>query len=175
MQRTAITVNYLQMLCLLVVLFFFLRRVALIAGVLLSLKSLLWLLGYCFLRRVCFVCWGACLFVFFEELLCMLCYLLLASSKVYFACGVAWLVERWSLVSCFSIFYKYTKYIWITFQDSILQALVAGIFSLWAPVRTWVCCGATVLRCCQCNWGPSLTRGNCIGLQCGSATNTRIQ
>ena len=38
----------------------------------------------------------------------MLCYLLLASSKVYFtcgglACGVAWLVERWSFVSCFSV------------------------------------------------------------------------
>ena len=48
-------------------------------------------------------------------------------------------------------------------------------FSLGAPVWTWVCCGATVLRCCQCNWGPSLTRGNCIGLQCGSATNTRVQ
>ena len=29
---------------------------------------------------------------FFEELLGMLCYLLLASSKVYFVCGVAWLV-----------------------------------------------------------------------------------
>ena len=78
MQRTAITVNYLQMLCLLVVLFFFLQRVALIVVVLLSSKSLLWLLGYCFLRRVYFVCWGACLLAFFKELLCMLCYLLLA-------------------------------------------------------------------------------------------------
>ena len=59
MRRTAITVNYLQMLCLLVVLLLssksyfsrwgtaFLRRVALV-------------LGYCFLRRVYFVCWGAC-------------------------------------------------------------------------------------------------------------------
>ena len=58
--------------------FFFLRRVALVVGVLLSLKSLVCLLG--------------CLFAFFEELLGMLCYLLLASSKVYFVCGVAWLV-----------------------------------------------------------------------------------
>ena len=33
----------------------------------------------------------------------MLSYLLLASSKVYFTCGVAWLVERWSFVSCFSV------------------------------------------------------------------------
>ena len=33
-----------------------------------------------------------CLLAFFEELLCMLCYLLLASSKVCFTCGVAWLV-----------------------------------------------------------------------------------
>ena len=63
MQRTAITVNYLQMLCLLVVL-------------LLSSKS-------------CFSRWST---AFFEELLYMLCYLLLASSKVYFVCGVAWLV-----------------------------------------------------------------------------------
>ena len=67
MRRTAITVNYLQMLCLLVVLLLssksyfsrwgtaFLRRVALVAEVLLSLKSLLCLLGCllaCFLRRV---------------------------------------------------------------------------------------------------------------------------
>ena len=59
--------------------FFFLRRVALVAGVLLSSKSLLYSLGYCLLA-------------FFEELLCMLCYLLLASLKVYFTCGVAWLV-----------------------------------------------------------------------------------
>ena len=44
--------------------FFFLRRVALIVGVLLSSKSLLWLLGYCFLRRVYFGCWGT---AFFEE------------------------------------------------------------------------------------------------------------
>ena len=58
--------------------FFFLRRVALVVGVLLSLKSLLCLLG--------------CLLAFFEELLYMLCYPLLASSKVYFTCGVAWLV-----------------------------------------------------------------------------------
>ena len=67
--------------------FFFLRRVALVIGVLLSSKSLLCLLG--------------CLFAFFEELLYMPCYLLLASLKIYFTCGVAWLVERWSFVSCF--------------------------------------------------------------------------
>ena len=58
--------------------FFFLRRVVLVVGVLLSSKSLLCLLG--------------CLFAFFEELLYMPCYLLLASSRVYFTCGVAWLV-----------------------------------------------------------------------------------
>ena len=56
--------------------FYFLQRVALVVGVLLSSKSLLCLLG--------------CLLTFFEELLYMLCYLLLASSKVYFTCGVAW-------------------------------------------------------------------------------------
>ena len=55
--------------------FFFLRRVVLVIGVLLSSKSLVCLLG--------------CLFAFFEELLYMLCYLLLASSKVYFVCGIA--------------------------------------------------------------------------------------
>ena len=59
--------------------FFFLRRVVLVIGVLLSSKSLLCL-------------WGACLLAFFKELLYMLCYLLLASLKVYFTCGVAWLV-----------------------------------------------------------------------------------
>ena len=58
--------------------FFFLRRVALVVGVLLSLKSLL--------------CLSGCLLAFFEELLYMLCYLLLASLKVYFVCGVTWLV-----------------------------------------------------------------------------------
>ena len=44
-----------------------------------------------------------CLLAFFEELLYMLRYLLLASSKVYFTCGVDWLVERWFFVSCFSV------------------------------------------------------------------------
>ena len=56
MRRTAITVCYLQMLCLLVVL-------------LLSSKSR-------------FSCWGACLLS--SKSCFMLCYLLLASSKVYF-------------------------------------------------------------------------------------------
>ena len=77
----------------------FLQRVALVVGVLLSSKS-------------CFSCWGtaffkeftlfggvlACLLSFFEELLCMLCYLLLASSKVFFTCGVAWLVRLLGLL-----------------------------------------------------------------------------
>ena len=79
--------------------FLFLRRVALVVGVLLSSKS-------------CFSCWGtaffeeftlfggvlACLLSFFEELLCMLCYLLLASSKFCFTCGVAGLVRLLWLV-----------------------------------------------------------------------------
>ena len=47
-----------------------------VVGVLLSSKSY-------------FSRWGT---AFFKELLYMLCYLLLASSKVYFICGVAWLV-----------------------------------------------------------------------------------
>ena len=55
--------------------------------------------------KSCFSCWGTaffeeftlcvgvlCLLAFLEELLYMLCYLPLASSKVYFTCGVAWLV-----------------------------------------------------------------------------------
>ena len=87
MRRTAITVNYLQMLCLLVVLFF-----------LLSSKS-------------CFSCWGT---AFFEEftlfvgvLACFLRRVALhavLSAFAFFegllylwgclACGVAWLVER---------------------------------------------------------------------------------
>ena len=57
-----------------------------------SSKSYFSCWGTAFLRRVYFVCWGACLFSFFEELLCMLYYLFLASSKVWFSCGVAWLV-----------------------------------------------------------------------------------
>ena len=84
-----------KMLCLLVVLFFFLRRVALVIGVLLSSKS-------------CFVWWGACLFSLKScSACCVICFL--ASSKVCFtcgvclACGVAWFVERWSFVSCFSV------------------------------------------------------------------------
>ena len=187
MRRTAITVNYLQMLCLLSSKSCFscgtavFEEFTLAAGVLLSSKSLLWLLGYCFLRRVYFGCWGT---AFFEEF--TLVARVLLSSKSCSACCVIcfgffegllclWgCLACWEVISCLLLFsfYKYTKYIWITFRDSVLQALVAGIFSLWAPVRIWVCCGATVLRCCQCNWGPSLTRGNCIGLQCGSATNT---
>ena len=74
MRRTAITVCYLQMLCLLVVL-------------LLSSKS-------------CFSRWGT---AFFEEfslsvgvLVCFLqrvaLHAVLSSSKDYFVCGVAWLV-----------------------------------------------------------------------------------
>ena len=74
MRRTAITVSYLQMLCLLVFSFF---------------EELLQLLGHCFLQRVTLF---AGVLVFFEELLCMLSYLFLASSKVYFTHGVAWLV-----------------------------------------------------------------------------------
>ena len=56
----------------------FFKELLLVVGALLSLKSLVWLLG--------------CLLAFFEELLYMLCYLLLASPKDYFVCGVAWLV-----------------------------------------------------------------------------------
>ena len=77
MRRTAITVCYLQMLCLLVVLLLS-SKSCFSRWVLLSSKSLVCLLG--------------CLFAFFEELLYMLCYLLLASLKIYFVCGVAWLV-----------------------------------------------------------------------------------
>ena len=74
--------------------FFFLRRVALIVGVLLSLKSCFSCWGTAFFKEL--LCLVGCLLAFFEELLCVLCYLFLASSKVYFTCGVAWLVERWS-------------------------------------------------------------------------------
>ena len=55
MRRTAITVNYLQNAVSSGGAFFFLRRVILVVGVLLSSKSLLCLLGCllaCFLRRV---------------------------------------------------------------------------------------------------------------------------
>ena len=81
MRRTAITVCYLQMLCLLVVL-------------LLSSKS-------------CFSRWGT---AFFEEfslfvgvLVCFLRRVALhavSSSKDYFVCGVAWLVGLLGLWRC---------------------------------------------------------------------------
>ena len=86
MRRTAITVNYLQNAVSSGGAFFFLRRVALVVGVLLSSNSLLILVG--------------CLLAFFKELLCMLCYLLFGffEGLLYLwgclACGVAWLVER---------------------------------------------------------------------------------
>ena len=75
MRRTVITVDYLQMLCLLEVLSSF-------------FEELLKLLGYCFLR---FVCWGAC---FLSSKSCLACCVIcsLTSSKVYFDCGVAWLL-----------------------------------------------------------------------------------
>ena len=102
------------MLCLLVVLFFFLRRVALVVGVLLSSKS-------------CLSCWGT---AFFEEFTlfggvlacllsskscsacCVICFWLLQRFALLvgllglwgcLACGVAWLVERWSLSLAFSV------------------------------------------------------------------------
>ena len=65
----------------------FFEEFTLVAGVLLSSKGLLCLLGCCFLRRVAL---HAVLSAF-------------GFMKVYFACGVAWLVERWSLISCFSV------------------------------------------------------------------------
>ena len=89
MQRTAITVNYLQNAVPSGGAFFLLQRVALVIGVLLSSKS-------------CFSCWGT---AFFEEFTlfggvlacllslknfsacCVICFL--ASSKVCFTCGVA--------------------------------------------------------------------------------------
>ena len=67
--------------------FFFLRRLALVVGVLFSLKSLLCLLGCllaCFLRRVALHAVLSAL-GFFEGLLYLWGCL---------ACGVAWLVER---------------------------------------------------------------------------------
>ena len=99
MRRTAITVNYLQVLCLLVVLFFFLRRVALVVGVLLFFEEFTLLAGVlaCLLSsKNCSACCVIC-FDFFEGLLYLWGHL---------ACGVVWLVERWSFVSCFFSFYK---------------------------------------------------------------------
>ena len=92
--------------------FCLLRRVALVVGVLLSSKSLLGLVG--------------CLLAFFEELLCMLCYLLFGffEGLLYLwgclACGVARLVERWAFVSCFSVSVNKLK-IYITFHDSFYK------------------------------------------------------
>ena len=81
------------MLCLLVVLFFFLRRVALVVGILLSSKSLLCLVGCLlayFLRRVALHAVLSA-FGFFEGLLYLWGCL---------ACGVAWLVELLGLLGC---------------------------------------------------------------------------
>ena len=85
MQKTTITVNYLQNAVSSGGAFFFLRGVALVVGVLFSLKS-------------CFSCWGT---VFFEEftlfggvLACLL------SSKSCSACCVIcfWLLGRFALL-----------------------------------------------------------------------------
>ena len=102
MRRTAITVNYLQ------------NAVSSGGAFLLSSKS-------------CFSCWGTALVVggtaFFEEftlfggvLACFLRRVALHAVLSAFgffegllylrgclACGVAWLVERWSFISCFSV------------------------------------------------------------------------
>ena len=59
---------------------------------LLSSKSYFSRWGTAFFKEFTSFVGMLCLLSFFEELLCMLCYLLLASSKVYFTCGVAWLV-----------------------------------------------------------------------------------
>ena len=85
MRRTAITVYYLQMLCLLVV---FLS----------SSKSYFSCWAIVFFDE--FTSFVGCFLAFFEELLYMLCYLLLPSSKVYFVCGVAWLVGLLGLWGC---------------------------------------------------------------------------
>ena len=93
MRRTVITVDYLQVLCLLKVPSSFLKEL---------LKSL----GYCFLR---FVCWGVCLL---SSKSCLTCCVVcsLTSSKVYFDCGVAWLVGLLGLLRgdlCFLLFSFY--------------------------------------------------------------------
>ena len=125
MRRTAITVYYLQMLCLLVVL-------------LLSSKSFSLFVGAVFLSsKSCFSCWGTAFFEefslfvgvlscflrrvalhavltafgFFEGLLCLWGRLACGVAWLVgllglwgcLACGVAWLVERWSLSLAFSV------------------------------------------------------------------------
>ena len=92
------TINYLQVLCLLVMLSSF-------------FEELLWSLGYCFSSKSCFGCWGT---AFFEEFTLFVgviaCFLqrvvlhVVLSAFDFFegllylwgrlACGVAWLVER---------------------------------------------------------------------------------
>ena len=84
MRRTAITVSYLQMLCPLVVLFFFRRRVALVVGVLLSSKS-------------CFSCWGN---AFFEEFTLFVGVLacFLRRVALHAVLSAFWLLRRFALL-----------------------------------------------------------------------------
>ena len=84
MRRTAITVSYLQMLCLLVVFFLFLRRVALVAGVLLSSKS-------------CFSCWGT---AFFKEftLFGVVLARFLRRVALHAVLSAFWLLRRFALL-----------------------------------------------------------------------------
>ena len=79
---------------------FFLRRVALVVGVLLSSKSYFVCWGACFLRRVALYA-GLSAFSFFEGLL---------YSWGCLACGVAWLVGLLGLLRgglCFLLFSFY--------------------------------------------------------------------
>ena len=79
MRRTAITVNYLQMLCLLVVLSSFFEELLLSLGYFFSSKSLL-----CLLLLVCLLSSKSC------SACCVIYFWLL--RRFYFTCGVAWLV-----------------------------------------------------------------------------------
>ena len=89
--------------------FFFLRRVALVVGVLLSSKSFTLLVGVLLASKSLLSLLG-CERVFFLHRAAVHAAVGFFEGLLYLwgrlACGVAWLVERWSFVSCFFSFYK---------------------------------------------------------------------
>ena len=61
------------------------------------------------------------------------------------------------------------------FHNSILQTSVAGIFSLELRSGLGFVVELQFWDAVSVTEAPPLPGGNCIGLQCGSATNTRVQ
>ena len=98
MRRTAITVSYLQMLCLRVVLSSFFKELPLVVGVLLSSKS-------------CFSCWGT---AFFEEF-------------TLFGGVLACLLRRVTLHAVLSAFWLLRRFAWLVGLLGLLRGSLLSL------------------------------------------------